>query len=119
VYGLEDVRLNEVMAYVTGCTKNGFKGRVMVLWEMRVDDGRKKRPAGILCPFNTDSIYASVLVEERGVHDMSRKGNDVVGVGIGASIRPIRASDAEDIQIANRTPGEKIYFASSQPSLPL
>lgn len=118
MYGLEDVRLNEVMAYVTGCTKYGFKGRMVVLWEMRVDDGRKKRPAGILCPFNTNSVYASVLVEER-VHDMSRKGNDVVGVGIGASIRPIRASDAEDIQIANRTPGEKMYFVSSQLSLPL
>lgn len=46
---------------------------------MRVYDGGKKRPAGILCAFDADSVYASVLVEER-VHEMSRKGNDVVGV---------------------------------------
>jgi hypothetical protein len=63
VDGLENVGLDEVMAYVTGCAKNGFKGRVRVLWEMRVDDGRKKRPAGILCPFDADSVYASLLVE--------------------------------------------------------
>jgi hypothetical protein len=81
VDGLEDVGLDKVMAYVTGCAKNGFKRRVRVLWEMRVDDGRKKRPAGIPCPFDADSVYARVLVEER-VHVMSRKGNDVVGVGV-------------------------------------
>ena len=78
--GLEDVRLDEVMAYVTGCMKYGFKRRVRVLREMRVNDGRKKRPAGILCSFDTDSVYARLLVEERRVHvNKSRKGNDVVG----------------------------------------
>lgn len=39
---LEDVRLDKVMAYVTGGTKNGFKGRGRVLWEIRVYDGGKK-----------------------------------------------------------------------------
>jgi hypothetical protein len=39
---LEDVRLDEVMAYVMGGMKNRFKGRVRVLWEMRVYNGCKK-----------------------------------------------------------------------------
>ena len=39
---LEDVRLDKVMAYVTGGTEDGFKGRVRVLWKMRVYEGRKK-----------------------------------------------------------------------------
>jgi len=70
---LEDVRLDEVVAYVPGSTKNGFKGRVRVLWEMRVYEGRKKRPAGILCAVDADGVDASVLVEERGVHVQERE----------------------------------------------
>ena len=42
VNGLEDVRLDEVVAYVTGGMKYGFKRRVGVLLEMRVDYGREK-----------------------------------------------------------------------------
>ena len=71
--GLEDVRLDQVMAYVTGCLKNGFQRRVVVLWEVRVYEGRKKRPAGVLSPVDTDGVDASVLVEERGVHDQEKE----------------------------------------------
>jgi hypothetical protein len=73
VDGLEDVRLDEVMAYVTGSTKDGFQRRVRVLWEMRVYEGRKERPAGIPSAVDTDSVDASVLVEERGVHVQERE----------------------------------------------
>jgi hypothetical protein len=106
VDGLKDVRLNKVMAYVTGGTKNGFKRRVRVLWEMRVYDGRKKRPAGVLCPVDADSVDASVLVEEREVHVQERKWSCRCRVTRyrGASIR---TSDAGDIEITNRTPAEK------------
>jgi hypothetical protein len=42
VDGLGDVRLDKIMAFVTGSMKNVFKRRVRVLWEMRVYEGRKK-----------------------------------------------------------------------------
>lgn len=40
---------------------------------MRIDKGRKKRPAGVLCSIDSDSVDASVLVEERFVHVLERK----------------------------------------------
>lgn len=44
-----------------------------MLWEMRIDKGRKKRPAGVLCSIDSDSVDASLLVEERFVHVLERK----------------------------------------------
>jgi hypothetical protein len=73
VDGLEDVRLDKVMTYVTGGTKSGFKGRVGVLWEMRIDEGGKEGPASVLCSIDPDSIDANVLVEESGVHVLERQ----------------------------------------------
>lgn len=64
--GLKEVRLDKVVANVTGGAKNGFK-RMRVLWKMRVYEGGEKRPAGVLCAVDADSVDASVLVEE-GVH---------------------------------------------------
>ena len=105
--GLEDVRLDQVMAYVTGCMKNGFERRVGVLWEMRVYEGRKKRPAGVLSPVDTDGVDASMLVEERGVHDQERE----------SVTRRVCSDERLPVnEIRNRTPGEKVtrsLFCSS------
>lgn len=60
------------MAYVTGCTENGFK-RMRGLWEMRIYEGGEKGPAGVLCAVDADCVDASVLVEQRRVHVQRRK----------------------------------------------
>ena len=70
--GLKDVRLDKVVANVTGGAENGFK-RLRVLWEMRIYEGSKKGPAGVLCTVYADSVDASVLVEEGRVHVQGRK----------------------------------------------
>lgn len=95
VDGLEDVRLDKVMGYVTGGTKNGFKGGVGVVREMRVYEGRKKRPASVLCAFYADGVDASVLVEvEERVHVVPGKEMEQSGVG---------DSDGPDLRLSNKT----------------
>lgn len=76
VDGLKEVRLDKVVANVTGGADDRFK-RIRVLWEMRVYEGGKKGPAGVLCAVDADCVDAGVLVEEGRVHVQRRKG----GVG--------------------------------------
>lgn len=65
---LKDVRVDKVVTYVAGGTKNGFKRGMRVLWEMRIYEGGEKGPAGVLCAVDANGVDVSLLVEQR-VHD--------------------------------------------------
>lgn len=50
-----------------------------MLWEMRVHDRGKKRPASVPCAVDADSADARVLVEEAEVHGQERENGAELG----------------------------------------
>lgn len=87
VDGLKEVRLDEVVANVTGGADDGFKS-IRVLWEVRVYEGGEKGPAGVLCAVDADCVDAGVLVEEGRVHVQAKSVESVLCHPMSNSINP-------------------------------